>query len=264
MKPHKKLALIGAATIALNGPASAAVGLVFDSDFGSGFTDGALSTQNNWEAQASWMISGGNAQNASNYSRARNFTTFVPAVGETVKITLTDVFVTGTGTGASFAFGIAALSEHTGATTPQVSATLSLGQGTLAIGGATDTGYTMGTSSSDLVNIVLSFTRTGSDAWSLASSITNTTDSQSFTGSAAPSNQTGSAGAAAPSNGLTLGQYLDANSLHAARFGMRGTSSTSNDNILNVGGVKVEVVPEPSALLLSLVGCVGLLRRRRA
>ena len=246
---------------------TANAGLIFSDSF-SGFTDGNLDGQGNWGSQNPFQIASGSVvvtSTAGVFARAQRFGAFRPEIGDEVIITLNDFSMTnsvGNNT-EDFRIGIAASTETTGAQTPQVAASLIHdGSTSLTIGGATDTAYNLG----DELTVSLALTRTGADAWSLTSSITNVTDSNAvFTGSAVPTNLDGNLGA---SDGLTLGEYLDTDTNHKALFGMRLIGANTGSTY-NIGGVSLTlnspaVVPEPSTCLMFLSGlALGALRRGR-
>lgn len=247
---------------------TASGGVVFDDSY-SGFTDGNLNGQGNWSAQTPFEVSTGKVVVTSvtnRFARALRFGAFRPEIGNIVRITLSGFSITdAVGNGREdYRIGFAATPEHTGAQTPQVAASLEYDSTSLRIGGATVTNYDLG----DQLTLELTFTRTGADTWSLDSSVTNITDGNAvFSGSGTPTNRTGDAGA---SSGLTLGQFLEADSDNKANFGMRlvgnGTGST-----FNIGGTKLELltapaVPEPSTslafILTAAYGVLGARRRR--
>ncbi|MEO0795259.1 MAG: PEP-CTERM sorting domain-containing protein [Verrucomicrobiota bacterium] len=238
---------------------------IFSTDFGTA-PDGPISGAAGWEGQAAWTISGGNAINGANFSRARNLASFGIGVGDTVSVLLTDVVFTGAGNGGNdlYAFGVAALPEHTGAQTPQVRAELQFTGTSLSVGSATDTAYAAG---SDVLDIQMDFVRLANGSWDLTPTITNKTDATSFVGSTiVATNLVGNTGAAA---GLTLSEYLDADPGNTARFGMRGLTSNTTDAAIAIGGISVDlvVVPEPStyALITGLIVIgFGVIRRRKA
>lgn len=256
----KKTLLTAGALLGFSGLASAQ--LVFNTDFGAA-SDGGMTEAAGWEGQAAWTISSGNATNAANYSRARNLTQFKVAVGETVVVNITDLVFTGAGNGGNslYSFGLASELEHTGAQMPQVAAELSFTGSSLSIGGVTDTAYAAG---SDIVDIELQFTRlaTGS-GWDLVASINNKTDGTNFNGTTIAS--TNIAGQTGDNAGLTLSQFLDADTTNNdARFGMRGTTGAATDAAIAIGGVSVSVIPEPGsfAMIAGLFG-LGLVTVRR-
>ena len=253
--------LITLLLIAASAAFSQSATVVFDDSF-AGFNDGALSGQGNWSSQAAFSIAGGfaTASASGSYSRAQRFGAFRPEVGDQVRITVSGFSISGSlGNGTDqFRIGIQAQPENTGTVTPQVGANIALNAGnSLSIGGATDTGYDLG----DNLTVMLTFTRTAADAWSLDSQITNISDSAIFTGSAAPTNLNGSAG----SNGDTLGNYLLVDPDNKAQFGMRLLNNNTGSTF-SVGGVKLEVipVPEPSSSVVLLSALIlGLFRRNR-
>lgn len=261
--------LITFVVVAVSTALSQGATVVFDDSF-AGFNDAALNGQGNWGSQAAFSVAGGFATASANgsFARAQRFGAFRPEVGDQVRITVSGFSITGSaGNGSDqFRIGIQALPENTGTVTPQVGANLALNAGnSLSIGGATDTGYDLG----DNLTLLLTFTRTAADAWSLDSQISNLSDSTVFTGSAAPTNLTGSSTATPPvgtsSNGDTLGNYLVEDPDNKAQFGMR-LLGTNTGSIFSVGGVKLEVIPVPepssSVLLLSAL-MLGLTRRSR-
>lgn len=264
-----KSKLITSLVVASFTAVSNAATTVFDDSF-AGFNDGALNGQGNWGSQGAYSIAGGfvtaNASGA--FARALRFGQFRPEVGDQVRITVSGFSITefaGNGT-EQFRIGIQALPENSGNVTPQVGANVALTAGnSLSIGGATDTAYNLG----DNLTVLLTFTRTAADAWSLDSQISNLTDATIFSGSAAPTNLPGNSTstpeAGTSSNGDTLGNYLDENLDNRAQFGMRLLANTTNSRF-NIGGVKLELIPVPepssSVVLLSAL-MIGLLRRNR-
>ena len=238
----------------------AATTSIFDDSF-SGFNNGNLNNQFNWGSQAAFSVNNGNVIVTSSsgvFARAQRFGGFRPEVGDQVRITVSDFAITGSlGIGnEDFRFGIASSPENTGAQTPQVYASVAHNASSLTIGGATDTGYNLG----DQLSVVLTLTRQSSNSWSLESQINNVTDGTSVTGSATPGNENGNAGASA---GLTLSQYLEADSNNKATFGMRLVGGNTGAQY-NIGGVKLETiaVPEPSTSI-SLISALTLLILRR-
>ncbi|MEM6883437.1 MAG: PEP-CTERM sorting domain-containing protein [Verrucomicrobiota bacterium] len=234
--------------------------VIFNTDFGSS-ADGATNTVSGWESQPVWAISGGNIQFTGNsFGRARNFGTFAPNVGDTVRVILTDLVRTGDG-GEIYRFGIANDAEHTGANTPMVGTEATWSGSNFVIGGATDTAYNSG----DLLTIQMDFTRlaTGS-GWNLTTTINNTTDGSNFaSGTALTSfNTDGQTGAGL---GLTASEYIDA--AGSLRYGMRGFGGGAGNDTLDIGGISLEViaVPEPSTFALLGLGVLSLalLRRRK-
>jgi len=264
-----KSKLITSLVVALFTAVSNAATTVFDDSF-AGFSDGALNGQGNWGSQGAYSIAGGfvTANASGTFARALRFGQFRPEVGDQVRITVSGFSITefaGNGT-EQFRIGIQALPENSGNVTPQVGANVALTAGnSLSIGGATDTAYNLG----DNLTVLLTFTRTAADAWSLDSQISNLTDTSIFTGSAAPTNLPGNSTstpqAGTSSNGDTLGNYLDENLDNRAQFGMRLLANTTNSRF-NIGGVKLELIPVPepssSVVLLSAL-MIGLLRRNR-
>lgn len=267
---HMKNKLITFVVVAVSTALSQGTTVVFDDSF-AGFNDAALNGQGNWGSQAAFSVAGGfvTANNSGSFARAQRFAGFRPEVGDQVRITVSGFSISGNlGNGSDqFRIGIQALPENTGTVTPQVGANIALNAGnSLSIGGATDTGYDLG----DNLTLLLTFTRTAADAWSLDSQITNLTDTTIFTGSTAPTNLTGSSTATPPvgtagSNGITLGNYLLGDSNNQAQFGMR-LLANSTSSTFSIGGVKLELIPVPepssSVLLLSAL-MLGLSRRSR-
>lgn len=230
---------------------------VFNDSF-AGSADGPLTGGAPlWEGQAHWNIAGGMVTNSNSWQRARRFGGFRAEVGESVKITLSGLSMTGTGNGAdNFAFGFQKTNEHTGIEAPQVRAGLNFGGTSLTVGGATDTGYNSG----DIVDVMLTFERTGADAWSLSSMINNLTDGTMFSGSATPDNL---GGMATPE---TVGQWMDADGANQILYGMRGLNNGSNVNTLAISGIALDVIqpiPEPSAAIVFCAIGFGLITRRR-
>ena len=165
--------------------------LVYEGNF-CDFADGPLGGQGGWEAQATWMVSGGMATSTGSFQRARQFTPFTVAVGDVIRMTIEASFTGTPGASELARFGISNQPEHTGATVPQVFAGVTWNGTDLTVGGATDTGYDSG----DTIQIELTITRgASSGAWQMNTRLSNTTDGTNFAAASNPADVVGSVSA---------------------------------------------------------------------
>ena len=195
----------------------------------STFADGDLEGQDGWNAQPSWQVSGGVAQNSGSWARAKQINGFNMQPNDVVRLTI-NFSLTGTpGTGNELArFGFGRDDETPGQNTPAVFAGVTWNGTTLSIGGATDDNYDPG----DEIEAVLTFTRLASaNSWLATSRCMNLTDGTSFEAGFSPGD---SAGTATPE---TTWEWMDLG--NNGQFSIRTHDNASMAG-LNVMGFKTE------------------------